>query len=140
MKRRNGKRREVLLAAYNKGFRVSASGDLVTPDGKPRCIQLINGGYPSFNYTYEKVRFHIQLHRLQGYQKFNWVIFIKGLLVRHRNNNKLDPSYDNLIMGTDLQNYYDNSEETRDKMRSNLHNQPVASDADIQASIDEIGF
>ena len=132
--RRNGKRQLVLLSAYNKGFRMSPAGELITPDGKPRAIKCYNGGYPSFNYGYDGVRFHVFLHRLQGYQKFNWLIFVKGLLVRHENNNKMDPSYDNLLLGTEKINYHDNPPELIEKMQSNLKR---IQNQDLQ---DEIGF
>jgi len=138
MKRRNGKRIEVLLDAYAKGFRVSPEGELIAPDGKPRSIQPYTGGYPSFNYTYKGVSFHVFLHRLQAYQKFNWIMLIEGLMVRHDNNDKLDPSYDNLLMGIQLDNYHDNSDETNQKWQTARRDKKT--EEELQASYDEIGF
>ena len=138
MKRRNGKRIEVLLSAYAKGYRVSKDGELITPTGKPRAIQLINGGYPSFNYKYQGVNFHVFLHRLQAYQKFNWIMLIEGLLVRHDNNDKEDASYDNLLMGIHLDNYHDNSYETNEKWRQGKRD--AKTEKELQDSFDEIGF
>lgn len=121
-KRRNGKRKEVLKAAHAKGYRVSRYGKLIAPDKKPRAIMLINGGYPSFNFKYKGVSFHVFLHRLQAYQLFGDEIFKYGTVVRHKDHNKENAAANNLELGTDYDNHHDNPPEVKNRMYSNLKN------------------
>lgn len=47
------------------------------------------------------------IHRLQAYQKFGDKIYEKGIVVRHLNGDRYDNSYDNIGIGTIIDNKND---------------------------------
>ncbi len=55
----------------------------------------------------------MRFHRIQAYLKFGNKLFEKGIVVRHLNNDKLDNSYSNISIGTNLDNYHDKPDEQK---------------------------
>lgn len=62
----------------------------------------------------------VQIHQVVAYQKYGDAIFAKGIMCRHKDNDKNNFSQDNLILGTALDNHLDNSPETLQKIRDHL--------------------
>lgn len=108
------KKNNFIILAYNKGYRVSKSGDLVNPNGNiiKGCVVTQNGySYKRFTLRNGKDCATISVHRLQAFQKFGEKIFEPGIVVRHLNNNSLDNSWDNIDIGTVQDNHNDNDKD-----------------------------
>jgi hypothetical protein len=98
---------EFLVEAVQRGYYVNTNGKITSPNGE-REVYYDKWGYPKFGIKYKgKVRC-IFVHRLVAYLKYGNKIFESGIQVRHKNNNKLDYSQDNILIGTGSQNSLDN--------------------------------
>lgn len=98
-----GKRNEAIKEAYNKGYRVSECGTKVEYRGKERKLQTVitlGKPYHRFSVCYEGKATNIMVHRLQAYQKYKGRTFKEDLVVRHKNDNSLDNSKKNILLGT----------------------------------------
>lgn len=110
-----------IIFAHNRGARVSKCGDYL----RGIAGNLVNGGITPFGYRVYEVRLpedklsrrssKLAWHRLQAYCKFGDAIFDKDILVRHLNGNSLDNSWDNIAIGSYLDNMMDKSEDSRRK-------------------------
>ena len=72
-------------------------------------------------YEYVSVLFNGKIdklftHRLQAFQKFGLKLYEKGCLVRHLNGNSLDNSFDNIAIGTNVDNALDIPQKKRKEM------------------------
>lgn len=113
------KNRKVLIAAYETGYRV-------TKDGIPlnQNKEKIKGGVCYHGYkvisirTSEGVR-KVAVHRLQAYQKYGEKMFNPGIEVRHKDNDKTNNSFKNILIGTHSENMMDIPPETR--LKRSLH-------------------
>lgn len=103
-------RNQVVREAYKKGYRVSDCGCEVSYKGRIRKLQTqtINGkNYHRFSVRYGKRSLCIYVHRLQAFQKFGSKSFQDKIVVRHKNDNSLDNSKKNILLGTQLDNMKD---------------------------------
>lgn len=103
----------IIIYAYNKGYRVLTDGSLINNEGK-----YLKTLFKNRNYNVTSIRYYgklkiLNVHRLQAYQKFNDKMFVKGVVVRHLNGNSLDNSWDNIGIGTGSENAMDIKEEIR---------------------------
>lgn len=57
----------------------------------------------------------VRVHRLQAYQKFKDKIYGSNIVVRHLNGNSLDNSFNNIGIGTQVDNAIDRPKEDRIK-------------------------
>lgn len=55
----------------------------------------------------------VRVHRLQAYQKFKDKIYESNIVVRHLNGNSLDNSFNNIGIGTQVDNAIDRPKEDR---------------------------
>ncbi len=85
------------------------------PMGQPYVPSTNSRGYPiiSFRRRRLEICMKVQVHQVVAYQLFGESIFGPGVQCRHRDNNKLNFSPSNLVLGTALDNHHDNSPETR---------------------------
>lgn len=100
----SGVRNKAIIVAYKKGYRVSECGNSVVYKERERKLQVKN----NFNKPY--LRFSISLgegkstnimvHRLMAYQKYKKRAFKEGIVIRHKNDNSLDNSKKNILLGT----------------------------------------
>ena len=103
-----------LKNAYDKGYRMSKCGKFIIYKGEIRYVKYINNqGYYSFNNRIGKDTTPVNCHRLQAFQKFGDDIFKEGIVVRHKNNNPLDNSWENISIGTHSDNMFDKPKELR---------------------------
>lgn len=104
---------KALVFAYTKGYRVDSEGLLYNPKGEKLSPTKDTCGYLKFNLVIEKKSNTIYLHRLQAYQKFKNLVFNEGIQVRHLNDIKVDNSYGNIEIGTQVDNRQDIPPELR---------------------------
>lgn len=112
------KKNQALLLAFNKGYTVTKEGELKNPKGK-LLSPHITVGYKNFNIRLNGVTVNVKIHRLQAYQKYGDLIFKKDIVARHKNNDSLDNSWDNILIGTHSMNMMDKPEEDRIKYAKN---------------------
>lgn len=112
-----GFRNTVIKTAFKKGYRVSKCGEIVQYKNRTRKLQTKKVGskmYFRFTISFEGRSVNILVHRLQAYQKYRGKAFKENLVVRHKNDNSLDNSWGNILMGTQAQNM-------QDKIKNNVH-------------------
>lgn len=96
-------------AAFEAGFRVTEEGFCLNPRGV-RIFGRLNGGYVEISLSANR---RFRLHRLQAFQKFGEAIYEPGNVARHKDNNKLNNRADNILIGTQLENWNDIPEQSR---------------------------
>lgn len=109
---------KALLIANEKGYKVDEFGN-VFYRGKIRKLNVNDSGYYYFSVRLiidgkSKVK-HVNVHKLQAYQKFGNKIFEKLIEVRHLNGDCKDNSYENIVIGTHSDNMLDISTTKRVK-------------------------
>lgn len=110
-----GVRNKAIEIAHKKGYRVSDCGNVVTYNGRERALQKkVCAGkiYLRFSIKDEGRTFNIMVHRLQAYQKYKRRAFKEGIVIRHKNDNSLDNSKKNILIGTqsiNMQERYKNA-------------------------------
>jgi len=100
----------VILEAYRRGYRVESDGQIRSPSGS--IIRGYEDHTHSKPYVLIAIRCHgrmykFRAHRLAAYQKFSNTIFESGTIVRHYNDDSLDNSLDNIVIGTRKDNHND---------------------------------
>lgn len=103
---------DTVKLAFDKGYRVNAEGNVVSPSGRIRKCTLrrrendtrlwftVNTGQAGF------VR-PIPVHKLQAYQKFGEELFAPGIVARHLDGDALDNRPENIAIGTASDNMLD---------------------------------
>jgi hypothetical protein len=97
-----------LVEAYEKGYRISLAGKLITPRGKIRNHGKLKTGYFYFRFrseTLKKVK-NVKLHRLAAYQKYGYALFEIDC-VRHLDGNPENNCLENIGLGTLSENQMD---------------------------------
>lgn len=92
------------------------------PVKEPYVPKLSHTGYPVIAYRYRSlgIDMKVQVHQIVAYQKYGDRIFQPGLMCRHRDNNKTNFDSSNVVLGTALDNYFDNAPETLTKLNAIL--------------------
>ena len=97
--------------AHNKGYKIIAKNIIRSPKGNILKLRKDTSGYLEFriralNPKQRKLR-HVPVHRFVAYEKYGKNLYKEGMVVRHKNGNKIDNSYDNILIGTVLENMMD---------------------------------
>ena len=102
--------------AHRKGYRV-IHGAVFSSKGKQRKLKTNNSStrYWFFNVKFETGAFPVAVHRLLAYQKFGDAAFVDGIHIRHKDNDSMNNSEDNIILGTGSENCMDRPVEERKK-------------------------
>lgn len=96
---------------YELGYRILNCGKIISKSGCEIKGGLDGEGYIRVN---SRGKFnYFMAHRLQAYQKYFDKIYEKGIEVRHFNSNRIDNSYDNILIGTHKENMMDKPEHIR---------------------------
>lgn len=111
---------EILLLAWNKGYRIDSEGNVTNSKGKIVRGNVDARGYKVVGIAVSRdnlkkgstVRF-VGFHRLQAYKKYGEAIFDHSLHARHYDGNQLNNSWENIILGTASQNMMDIKKEVR---------------------------
>lgn len=108
------KSNDVIVFAYNKGYRVNNNGDLVSPTGIKRKLRKTPHGYFETNIRIGGKMHHLILHKLVAYQKFGERLFACDC-VRHLDGNPLNNVPENIAIGSLSDNMLDIPKEIRIK-------------------------
>lgn len=108
------KSNEVIKWAYDKGYRITHDGQLLSPKGIIRKIHKNKVGYYETNVRIKGKLYHLYIHRLCAYQKYGDIIF-DAECVRHLDGNPLNNCSDNIEIGTQKDNIMDIPKEVRQK-------------------------
>lgn len=104
------KNNQILIIAYNKGYRVDKQGNVYFK-GKKRSLILDTKGYNTFtircNLGDKDIFRRVWVHKLQAYQKYGNILFNHNIEVRHKNNDKSDNSFKNILIGSHKENMND---------------------------------
>lgn len=101
-----------ILDAYDKGYR-AIDGKIFYKERERILIKNANGYFCFSIKCYNKKQGNVPVHRLIAYQKYGNVIFEKGIHVRHLDNNPLNNSEDNIVIGNQSENMMDKPKELR---------------------------
>jgi hypothetical protein len=111
-------------AAFEQGFRVSDSGQVVSPNGTTRLPHYCSKKPGQAPYGRVTVRIGdrrhaVSIHQLAAYQLWGDAAFADGIHVRHLNGDSTDNRPENLALGTAVENSMDRPES--DRKRQALH-------------------
>ena len=113
--------------AFEKGYYVFEN-KVYNKYGRSRRITNNHKGYPSFTITVgsrkdntRKIK-HVVVHRLVAYQKYKDRLYFDGIQVRHRNGDKEDFSFDNILIGSASENMMDKPRSERHRLACNAAN------------------
>lgn len=104
------KQEEITRLSKEKGYYVDKDGNLFNCKNQKLSISKNNkgNGYLSFNIRLNGSKpTRSFIHRLQAFQKFGEDLFKENILVRHLNGVSTDNSYDNILIGTQIDNMLD---------------------------------
>jgi len=103
-----------VLSAFEKGYRVSTDGLVLSPHGTRISLSPASNGYLKFSIkTFDQRRTNIFVHHLIAYQKFGDGYLCEGVQVRHLNNNAQDNRWKNISVGSCRDNYLDRTPASR---------------------------
>jgi hypothetical protein len=102
--------------AFFKGYRIDTNGNILNKAGALCKPYKNKHGYFSLcvRMPNKKPKMFL-LHRLQALQKYGVNMYKDGIVVRHKNNDKADNSWENILIGTYKQNSMDIPEQIRIK-------------------------
>lgn len=114
------KARKCLLHAYEKGYRCTPEGNIISPSGLSLKLYKNQDGYSMFSINIAELHHKpmsraIPVHRLQAYQKFGDACFEKGVHIRHLNSICDDNRIENIGIGSASDNMMDKLPEDRMK-------------------------
>lgn len=129
------KAQEILIEAYNIGYRVTERGVVhIKGDILKQFQSHGTNGYLRFHMKSEHLpkrrRYAIMTHRLGGYQKFGEKIFEKDQEVRHLDGNMLNNKLENLGIGT-------HSENMRDRSKKDLKEHAIKAASKLRTRSDD---
>lgn len=115
------KNNKIVIYSYEKGYRVSKDGDVISPKGYVRKLHVKTNGYYGFSIYYEndKKSRDVLVHQLQAYQLFGKKIFNRDVEIRHLDGNTLNNKSENLSFGNRHDNIMDISSKKRSQMAKN---------------------
>lgn len=113
----------LIVQASLIGYKINNDGKIINPKG-----QIINGYAKKIRSNsetrYLTFRFlgkQLKVHHLVALQKFGVQWLFGDLIIRHKNDNSLDNSFDNIVLGTVKDNYYDQPKEKQLRGVSKAH-------------------
>jgi hypothetical protein len=97
--------------AYDKGYRVIDNNIVYLKTGHVRALNFVNNPrmppYPRFTICHNQKRVSILAHQLCAYQKYGPVLYANAMVVRHKDNDYLNFSQSNILLGTQSENCMD---------------------------------
>jgi len=110
---------KLILKAIDLGYRVDREGVLFGVTNNIMKVTPNKHGYLRFSIRYEGGKYKVLLHRIQAYQKYREQVFNKNIVVRHKDGNKLNNSWSNILIGTASDNRMDIPKDKRRELASN---------------------
>lgn len=120
-----GKSLEKTIKAYNLGYRIDKSGNVVSPySGSIRKLQIAsNGNYHKYVFGIRDAatgkRFVIDVHKLAAYQQFGSGVVGDSVVVRHLDGNSLNNAPLNIAIGSRSDNELDKPAAVRKRVAIN---------------------
>ncbi len=106
--------KEVFELLISKGYAINPQGEVFNSKGKMLSLKCVNSdGYRHFSLICKDRKRRITFHQFQAYMKYGDKLFDKGMVVRHKNGNRLDNSWSNIVLGTQRDNMLDRDPEER---------------------------
>lgn len=106
-----------IILAYELGYKVTENGEVYNPKGmKMKVSSNKNTRYPQISFKHSGEGYCVRMHRLAAYCFYGQNIFNDRILVRHLNDDKTDLSKNNIVLGTQVDNMADISEEKQAEM------------------------
>lgn len=110
--------------AYEKGYRASfvdQKSVIISSIGTNMKLRPTKNGYLYFRIRVNNPRrmINIHVHSLVAYQKYGDAILNEDMVTRHRDGNKLNNSYNNILIGTMSENMLDIPKKIRVKHATN---------------------
>lgn len=97
-----------LLKVFEKGYKSNELGEIFSPSNFKRKLQKNIDGYLKFSARIDDGKHvSIYVHRLIAYQKFGDKLFEAGIQVRHLDGDCANNTYNNIEIGTALDNALD---------------------------------
>lgn len=97
-----------------RGYMVSEDGRAYNKNGDEVGFTATNG-YKEICVRIKGIPKTIKLHRLQAFQKFGDKLYEDNIVARHLDGNKLNNSWNNIMIGTQSDNMMDVPEQVRIK-------------------------
>ena len=123
---KDSKATQATRLACQKGYHVLPSGEVVSPTGTIRKLNLANNGIKKTTKERRYWQFcirngegktkNVYVHKLVAYQKFGEAAYMSAECVRHLNGDSQDNRFDNIEIGTLKENSMDISKEGRRAM------------------------
>lgn len=101
---------EVILSAYEKGYRINESGGVLSHFGKNLKLSYASNGYLVFGVKFHGVTKVVYVHRFAAYQKYGRELF-EAECVRHLDSDRGNNTLRNIALGSLSDNYGDNPKE-----------------------------
>lgn len=83
--------------AYQSGYRITAQGRMIDPQGQP-VTGAIKDGLKLSTINCSGVSISIYHHELQAYQKYGNLLFEDGNMIHHKNRLLLDNAWENISL------------------------------------------
>jgi hypothetical protein len=109
--------KNILLIAKNKGYYVDNNGNVFSSKKQLKLVKSYNRY--SFSIRVESKRIPIPVQIFVAYLKYGDEIFKTGIEVRHLDNNSLNNSWSNILIGTHKENMQDVPKKIRIKYAIN---------------------
>ncbi|MCB0448468.1 MAG: HNH endonuclease, partial [Gelidibacter sp.] len=95
-------------------------GLVFNSQGEKVVVSVNSAGYQIFGTGSRRYKdnpfFNIAVHRLQAFQKYGNKIFLNKIVVRHFDEDKLNNKPENILIGTQKDNYHDVPKKKREKI------------------------
>lgn len=104
-----------ILESFSEGYDINEKGELIRKDLTIKNkFRIGKNGY--YNVTLrlpscEKA--DVKIHKLQAYKKYGEEMFKKGIVVRHFDGDRLNNTWDNILIGSYSDNQMDIPKESR---------------------------
>jgi len=107
---------KIEIIASHRGYQVTDEGQVIGARGEPLSkVTITSHGYHYFSLRVNGKSPRLYTHRLQAYQKYGSKLYEEGIEVRHLDGNRLNNSWDNILIGTHSENMMDIPQQIRIK-------------------------
>ncbi len=97
------KQRLVMIEYFIRGNKITTSGKCIDQQGIEYKEFTMNSGYKYIYFKY----YQLFIHRIQAFEKYRDKLYITGYVVRHKDDDKLNNSFYNVLIGTRADNWSD---------------------------------
>lgn len=120
---------EIERLSAKRGYFVDNTGQMFTPNNKQ--VKTKNRqGYVKCTVSVNGRNVSLTAHRLVAYQKYSDKLYENGVMVRHLDGNKLNNTYENIILGSNRDNCMDIPSKERLARAINASKKTIKYDAD----------